>query len=89
LIDAVEKRRNDPEFKARLARFIETGSRAARASRQVTVRYPDLADYIAIALNVESTSCIANGVLVCCPVRNSEKIAKVGISAETGAFSPV
>jgi hypothetical protein len=28
-------------------------------------------------------------LLVCCPVGNSEKIAKVGISAETGAFSPV
>ena len=49
LIEAVERRRQDPEFRARLTRIIEQDRELLETTHQVTIRPVDLVDYVAIA----------------------------------------
>jgi hypothetical protein len=52
LIEAVECRRQDPEFRKRPRAHHRAGSRATRTTREVTIRPVDLVDHVAIAAEV-------------------------------------
>jgi len=58
LLQEVERRRKSPEFKARLTRIIERTGSCSRPG-QVTVEYPELSDYIAVASAVTGLSLVS------------------------------
>ncbi len=50
--EAIERRRKDPKFRARLRKIIDEDRVLPRATREVSVEYLDLADFIAIVAEV-------------------------------------
>ena len=47
LMEAIDRRRKDPAFRASLCRIVKEDRKLLEHQGQVTVRYVDLADFIA------------------------------------------